>query len=113
VGNPWTAFFDTWNTGTKTLSGLSYVVSFTGGTAPTVAVAACSTAWNAGTGLCPGVATAVLAASPAGTWPVAVGVPAAPGAVAYLQETVAGNPTGVAISISVAAYQVVTATTNH
>jgi len=113
TGSPWSAYFDVWNTGTEALAGLSYMVTLTGGTAPTMALTACSMPWDAGTGYCPGVTVTVLAASPAGTFPVVTGVPAAPGAVAYLQVTVANAPTVVTISTSVAPSQVVTATTNN
>jgi hypothetical protein len=113
AGNPWRAFFDVWNTGTETLKGLSYQISLSGGVAPTVALTACPTAWNTTTGSCSGATTAVLAASAAGTYAVAAGVPAAPGAEAYLRATVNNNATAVAISTLVAPSQVATATTNH
>ena len=111
--NPWTAYFDAWNTGSETLTGLSFLLSFAGGTNPTAALAACSIPWDAVAGTCSGTMTVVLAGSDAGTWPVFVGVPAAPGAVDYFQATVAGARSSVFISTSVAPYQVATAITNY
>lgn len=112
VGNPWRAYFNVWNTGTETLKGLSYVLSFTGGAGPTVALASCSVPWNTTNNTCTGTRTTVLAASPAGTYAVTVAVPAAVGAVSYLRASVHNNPTGITISTTVASSQVTTWTTS-
>jgi hypothetical protein len=97
---PW--YLNIWNTGTTNLSGLSYIISVTGGGNPKVSVDACSVAWFTGSGgSCAGTATSVLSKVPAGTYPLTVGIPVTPGSEVYLRATSIGNPTGIQIATSV------------
>lgn len=98
--SPW--YLDIWNTGTATLTGLSYVISFQGGIGPTVTLVACSVAWTISLlTSCSGTETTILSSVAAGTYGTAVGVPANPGGEVYLQATPAGLPSSLTISTSV------------
>jgi hypothetical protein len=84
------------------LAGLSYVISFTGGGNPKVSLDACSVAWSTSAGgSCPGTLTNILSKQVAGTYPVTVGVPVAPGSEVHLRATPTSNPTGIQIETSV------------
>src|SRR5262249_36568782 len=70
---PW--YLNLWNTGTTNLTGLSYVISFSGGGNPKVSLDACSVAWSTGSGgSCAGTTTSILSRDAAGTYPVTVGI---------------------------------------
>ena len=94
---PWD--FNMWNTGTATLSGVSYVVSFTGGISPSATLTACSVAWVAT--LCSGTSTLVLSAVSAGTFAVTAAIPSAPGSKVFLQAVALGAPTNITFSTKV------------
>ncbi len=73
-------YFNAWNTGSVTITGLSYLPSFTG--RGKIDMYACSLAWNTASHTCPGTKTTVFtklssgayhATATAGTYPASVG----------------------------------------
>lgn len=97
---PW--YFNVWNTGTVTLTGVSYTISINGGLLPSITLTACSVAWT--TGLfpsCSGTQTTIVSAVGAGTYAVSVAVPASAGSEVYIQATTGGVPLGITVTTSV------------
>jgi hypothetical protein len=98
--SPW--YFNVWNTGTTSLAGLTYSISFAGGVAPTVTLTACSVAWTTGVlPLCTGVQTTVLSGVAAGTYPVTVGVPSTAGSEVFIQASPGGLPSSFTVTTTV------------
>jgi hypothetical protein len=84
------------------ITGLSYVVTITGGLLPSVSLAACSVAWT--TGLfpsCSGTQTSLLSGVGSGTYPVTVALPSNPGNEVFLQATAGGLLTSISIATTV------------
>jgi hypothetical protein len=84
------AYFDAWNTGSVIIAGLSYLPAWTGG--GRIALYACSVAWNATNGRCPGTRTTVFTGLASGTFDVATTAgtfPAAVGGTTYLHVVAA------------------------
>lgn len=97
---PW--YFNIWNTGTVTLTGVSYTISISGGLLPSVTLNGCSVPWT--TGLfpsCSGTQTSIVNGGAAGTYPVSVAVPSSAGSEVYVYATDAGLPSSFTVTTSV------------
>jgi hypothetical protein len=90
-------YFDVWNTGSLSLSGVSFSVSVTTGR---FSLYACSVPWNAN-GTCAGTTTKLVHNVASGTYPVTAAVPVSPGAVEYLRLVPSKAPTSVTVATSV------------
>ena len=98
--SPW--YFNVWNTGTVTITGVSYVISITGGVLPSVTLNACSVAWTTGiTPSCSGVQTTLVSNVGSGTYPVTAALPTSAGSEVYIQASSGGVLTSFTVSTTV------------
>lgn len=98
--SPW--YFNIWNTGTVTLTGVSYTISINGGVVPSVTLNACSVPWTTGVlPSCSGTQTSIVSGVGAGTYPVSVALPASAGSEVYIQATAGGVPLSITVTTSV------------
>jgi hypothetical protein len=98
--SPW--YFNVWNTGTVTITGVSYVISITGGVLPSVTLTACSVAWTTGLSpSCSGVQTTLVSGVGAGTYPVTSALPASAGSEVFIQASAGGVLTSITVGTSV------------
>lgn len=97
---PW--YFNVWNTGTVTITGMSYVITIVGGVLPTVSLTACSVAWTTGLSpSCSGTQTTLVSGVGAGTYPVTTALPASPGSEMFLQASAGGVLTSFTVATTV------------
>ena len=97
---PW--YFNVWNTGTVTLTGVSYTIPINGGVVPSITLNACSVPWTTGLSpSCSGTQTLIVNNAGSGTYQVSVAVPASAGSEVYIQATAGGLPLGITITTSV------------